>query len=160
MKFTRRMLTQADAQSSQANRVLTLNPTLKAAVVDEYTKERLRLLVAVLGEDFALHTAVACSNKDHLYQVLERTGLVVELFMQEFEEDTTTDLQVTMAVVVLKSLFPFNAKKMQSRTIDVRRFLRDFAGWPLDFKQYLEELLVVDRHIDNRASIFMFTYAA
>jgi hypothetical protein len=102
----------------------------------------------------------ACSNRDHLYQVLERAWVTVELFMQEFEEDQTTDLQVTMAVVVIKSLFPFNVKKIQSRSLEVRRFLRDFEGWPLEFRQYLEELLIVDRQLDNRATIYMFTYAA
>lgn len=156
MKFTRRTLTQADAQSTQANRVLTLNPTLKAAASTEYTKDRLRLLVLVLGEEFALYTVAACTNKDHLYQVLERAGVVVELFMQEFEEDPVTDLQLSMAVVILKSLFPFNAKQMQTRVINIRRFLRDFEGWPLDFKKYMEELLIVDRHIDNRATIHLF----
>lgn len=160
MNFTRRLVTQADAQSMQANRVLLVNPSLKAAAVDANTRERLRLLVTVLGEAFAAHVIAACTSKDHRYQVLERAAVTLELFMQEFEEDQTTDLQVTMAVVVLKSLFPFNVKKIQSRQLEVRRFLRDFEGWPLEFRQYLEELLIVDRQLDNRATIYMFTYAA
>lgn len=160
MKFMRRLVTQADAQSMQANRVLSVNPSLKAAAVDEFTRTRLRLLVTVLGEEFAAYVLAACSNRDHLYQVLERAWVTVELFMQEFEEDQTTDLQVTMAVVVIKRLFPFNVKKIQSRSLEVRRFLRDFEGWPLEFRQYLEELLIVDRQLDNRTTIYMFTYAA
>lgn len=160
MKFVRRLVTQADARSTQANRVLSVNPSLKAAAVDEATRDRLRLLVTVLGEEFAVYVVAASTNRDQLYQVLERTKVVVDLFMQEFEEDQTTDLQATMAVVVIKTLFPFNVKKIQSRSLEVRRFLRDFQGWSPDFNRYLEELLIADRQLDNRATIYIFSYAA
>lgn len=159
MKFVRRLVTQKDAQSTQGNRTIVNNPKLKAAAKDDFFRDRLRLVVTVLGEEFATYVLANCSSPEHLRQMLERAWVTLELFLQEFEEDQTTDLQVTMAVVVIKSLFPFNVKKIQSRSLAVRRFFRDFEGWPLEFRQYLEELLIVDKHLDNRSTFHVFNYA-
>lgn len=160
MNFTRRIVLVPDLVSSEAYRSVATHPSLKVAAVDAFTREHLQALTVLLGSNFALHVVVACSDKHRLSQVLGRVEVVLSLFKREFEEDPTIDLQLTVAVEVIKCLYPFNAKKIQSRLIEIRKFLRDFTDWPTDFKVLLEETLVTDNHLNNRFSIHLFTYRA
>lgn len=158
MKFSRRLITQRDVTSVQTPRVLLTHPIYKGMSLE--LKESVRLLTIVLGEEFAIHLIEKVADRMRLSLVLGSIDVSVDLFKREYEEDESIDLQTTMAVVALKSLFPFNAKKLQSRVIEVRRFLRDFEGWSLEYRKYLEELLVTDRHLDNRGSIYLFGWTA
>ena len=160
MNFNRRVVTSQDLQSGQVMRSVSLNPSLKAAAQDDNTKELLRKLVLVLGEGFALHVVAACSDKHRLAQVLERVDVACDLFSREFEGNADIDLQLTMAVLVIKTLYPFNVKKIQSRAIEVRKFLRDFTGWDSEFRQHVEYCLITEKHLENRATVYLFSYAA
>lgn len=152
MTFKRRKLTHFDTHR-----------TSHLVAVPEYieaSKESVKFISNVLGKDFCDCVINGIFPEALVKQALASADLAVSLLDDEYEEDLEIDLQATMAVVLLKVLFPFNPRKQQSRLIDLRRFLRDYTGWPEDFKLYLAELLITDRHLDKRGSVYSFNYPA
>lgn len=152
MKFHRRKITLNEPYST-FDKTKVPEPLLGLA-------DNIKSLSVVLGEEFLNYILLNCKTPQHSKKLLNDVKVVNDLFHCEYEEDLDVDIQTTMAIVVIKALFPFNAKKMQSRTIDIKRFFRDFDGWPVDFKTRLEELLLVDKHLDNRNSVYLFNYTA
>lgn len=160
VNFTRRMVHTRDLNSSEAYRSVATNPKLNVLAVNQFNRKYLEALVVLLGDKFASHVFLTCTDKTRLSLLFGQVDNILGLFDHEFEEDATIDLQLTIMIEIIKILYPFNAKKIQSRTIEIRKFLRDFTGWTDQFKLELEEQLFVEKHLDNRFAIHLFSYRA